>query len=75
MINKFRGKYRFLSNFYPCHIQCKGQSWKTAEHLFQGMKTTNLKERERIRKVQSPYNAKKLGRLCTLRPNWNKMRL
>lgn len=75
MINEFRGKYRFLSNFYHCLIRCKGQWWTSSEHLFQASKTTNLEVREKIRKVQSPYDAKKLGKLCTLRPDWNKLRL
>jgi len=75
MIDKFRGKYRFLSNFYFCLIRCKGQWWKTSEHLFQGTKTTNSEEREKIRKVQNPADAKMMGRLVQLRPRWDKMKL
>ena len=41
MINSFKGKYNFLSNFYPC----LGSS---VEHYFQASKTTDNESKARI---------------------------
>lgn len=37
-INKFRGDYAFLSNFYPCTIRHDGMVFKCSEALFQSYK-------------------------------------
>lgn len=75
MIKEFKNKYRFLSNFYYCLIRCHGHNWRTAEHLFQAMKTTNIAIQGKIRKTQYPADAKKLGRLVVLRPGWQDIKL
>ena len=87
MINEFRGKNLFLSNFYPfvggqtvpveppAPILWKGQSYLTREHLYQAAKTTNVAEVGRIRRASSPALAKLLGKRCTLRAGFAEMQL
>ena len=41
MINKFQGKYFFLSNFYPVEIEYQGITYPTSEHYYVAMKVTN----------------------------------
>lgn len=74
-IESFFGRYRFLSNFYPCGMDVAGVRYPTLEHAFQAEKTTNMTEREIIRNAKTPGQAKALGRRVTLRENWNEIRV
>jgi len=38
-ITEFKGKYRFLSNSYPCLIVCKHGSYSSVEHAYQATKS------------------------------------
>lgn len=64
MINEFRGKYFFLSNFY------KEDPTFTNEHRFQSLKTENVNERVRVLMAETAKEAKQLGRKVSLRPDW-----
>ncbi len=64
-ILEFQGEYRWLSNFVP---NARGFS---VEHHFQAAKTTDPDWRERILHARTPGVAKRLGRQCPLRPEWN----
>jgi ribA/ribD-fused uncharacterized protein len=72
---RFRGKYNFLSNFYPCEVEFEGKVYPSVEHAFQAGKTLNEAQREEIRCCGSPSLAKKLGRRVTLRKDWEKEKL
>jgi len=63
MIDRFSGKYHFLSNFHPQHSI-------TVEHIFQAMKTTDPLEQVWILSAPTATEAKKRGRQATLRPDW-----
>jgi ribA/ribD-fused uncharacterized protein len=63
----FKGPYRFLSNFYYF-------SNTTVEHQFQAAKTTDPEWKQRILNAPTPGMAKRLGRKCPCRPNWDKAR-
>lgn len=75
IIESFFGRYRFLSNFYPCEMDVAAVRYPTLEHAFQAEKTTNMTEREIIRNAKTPGQAKALGRRVTLRENWNEIRV
>lgn len=74
-INKFSGKYRFLSNFYPAEVHYEGDYYPTVEHAFQAAKTLDLRERRRIAGCGSPGDAKKLGRRVSLREDWDDIKI
>ena len=42
MIDKFEGRWRFLSNFYPCRIEHKGIVYPSVEHYYVAMKVTEM---------------------------------
>lgn len=65
MINRFRGKYIFLSNFYPCEIKWKGVIYPSVENAFQSEKSQNKKFKE-LCSTCSPSQAKKLGKTVTI---------
>lgn len=71
-IRNFNGDFNFLSNFSPHDIIDKdGVTWKTVEHFYQAMKTTDADERGRIFNAFSPGQAKKIGQEVTLRTDWD----
>ena len=78
MINKFDGEYAFLSNFYPSPIVIKdGEDEfvaKTVEHYFQYMKTPSMEEGIAILEAETPGQAKRLGRKCHLREDWEEVK-
>ena len=41
MINKFEGRYRFLSNFYPCEIEHQGIKYPSVENFYVAMKVND----------------------------------
>lgn len=61
-IRAFRGKFRFLSNFYPSPIVWDGFEWPTVEHAYQAAKTEDAEWRRTIREADTPGLAKRLGR-------------
>lgn len=70
MIDKFKNEYSFLSNFYKCSIRYDNKFWGTAEHLYQALKTIDSYQREQIRSVSAPGEARKIGQNVILRPGW-----
>ena len=69
-IDSFSGEFEFLSNFYPSEIEFEGIKYPTNEHFFQAMKTFDVDMRENIAAAPTPGKAKRLGRHCLLRSNW-----
>lgn len=70
VITKFEGEHRFLSNFYPAKIEYEGLLYPTVEHAYQAAKSDSVAERMFIAKAETPGKAKKIGKMLTLRPDW-----
>jgi hypothetical protein len=63
MIDDFRGKYFYLSNFSPCPFTDNfGVRWTTSEHYYQAHKCLNKKDIILIHTAKTPGDAKKIGR-------------
>lgn len=75
MIKEFRGRYRFLSNFFPCRIDWEGITYPSVEHAYQACKTLNQKERLRIASLSTPGQAKRIGKELTIRPDWETVKI
>lgn len=86
MINKFEGKYSFLSNFYPCEITYQGIKYPSTEHYYVAMKCNNDQMidgifytssdfRELVSKVPTAGKVKRLGRKIKLRSDWEEKKL
>lgn len=74
IISEFKFKYYFLSNFYPCEILWEGKVWKTAEHIYQAMRTDHPLHREEILRAPTPGKAKRLGRQAPQREDWEEVK-
>lgn len=86
MIDKFEGRWRFLSNFYPCKIEHKGITYPSVEHYYVAMKVTEMQLlngryytaadfREMIPKIPDPADVKKLGQRVKVRKDWEEKKL
>lgn len=75
MINEFRGKYRFLSNFHPCNMEYEGIKYPSSEHAFQAAKTDKYDIRSIISELKTPAEAKQFGREIRLQRDWNNIRI
>ncbi len=76
-IDKFDGEYAFLSNFYPSKIlydECERWYAPTVEHAFQASKTLSMEEEIDILASSTPGRAKRLGRGCYLRKDWEEVK-
>lgn len=75
MIAMFDGKYAFLSNFFPSPITFDGVTFPTVEHWFQAWKTKVPAEFRAIATADTPGKSKRLGRQCTLREDWEEVKV
>lgn len=80
VISDFSGPYSFLSNFEP-----PGLRWQSArfgeidvwcvEIAYQAEKARNIEDFYEIAILGSPREAKRLGRLVSLRPDWENVKV
>lgn len=86
MIEKFEGRWRFLSNFYPVEIEHQGIIYPSVEHFYVSMKCNNEQMlqgrhytigdfREMIARLPSPGIVKKIGQQMQVRKDWNEKKL
>ena len=76
-IDRFEGKYVFLSNFYPASATIcdfMGIGYPTVEHYFQAMKSLDFAERVKIAAAPTPGAAKRMGRRVALRADWEEIK-
>lgn len=74
-ISSFTGEYRFLSNFYPAFLEIGGWVWRTSEHAYQAAKSLDPQDWKDIQECVSPGAAKRMGRVITIRPDWEEIKL
>jgi ribA/ribD-fused uncharacterized protein len=69
MINRFRGPYAFLSNFYPVPITYDGDQYLSVEAAYQASKSLSPVHREAVRDCSTDFLAtKRLGQLSSSEP-------
>lgn len=64
----------YLSNFYKSKIYYRGKWWRTSEHLYQALKSIDVKEQEYVRHAETAWESKKRGGEITLREDWEKIK-
>lgn len=86
MINRFQGRWYFLSNFYECKIEHQGITYPSVEHYYVAMKSVNDQLidgvyytsgdlREFVSRLKSPGIAKRFGRKFKIRKDWRDVKL
>lgn len=79
IIDKFENEYSFLSNFYNCVVEYDEQVFNSSEAAFQAAKILYLDRKDTLEARRkfigvSPSEAKKMGRHCDLRKDWDKVK-
>jgi len=69
IINSFRGKYRFLSNFHECEIG----PFRSTEAAYQAFKSNDENVWKKFADL-TPFEAKKLGNQLKLRSDWEEIK-
>lgn len=87
MIDKFEGRFRFLSNFYPCEIEYQGIKYPSNEHYYVALKINDTQffkgkgmlgihdAREYIATISTPGEVKRAGRALSVRKDWDDVKL
>ncbi len=77
VIERFRGEYAFLSNFYPASVVLDGTAYRSVEHAYQAAKTLDLRARIPFQDADrmTPAGAKREGQRLDLRPDWLPVRV
>jgi hypothetical protein len=81
MVNRFSGKYSFLSNFYTCSVKYQGINYPSVEHFYVAMKSNDVQLvdgvhytsddfRKMISLVSSAGLVKKIGSGINIRSDW-----
>lgn len=68
-----------FSNFAPCVFGAEDEwgrtcMYRTTEHYFQAWKATTPHDHDLVRAAQGPDIAKQIGRVITLRPDWEEIK-
>lgn len=70
MVGPFTGRYRWLSNFWPCEITLQGVTYPSVEHAYQAAKSSDPVYRRKVLAAKKPGEAKRLGKLIILPDGW-----
>ena len=70
MINHFKGKNTFLSNFYTTYVNYDGMTYSSAESAFQAAKLKDTERRKDFLSI-SPLIAHQEGQRIALRDDWD----
>jgi len=73
MINEFKGKYHFLSNFYNAKVKYKDLDFDNNEAAFHSAKVLDIEIRKQFCKLD-PSTSKRKGRNVALRHDWEKIK-
>lgn len=73
IIDDFRGKYFFLSNFYPSSVIFENLTYKNNEAAFQAAKCIHKQDRIQFTEMD-PSTAKHTGRHVHLRKDWENVK-
>ena len=64
-----------FSNFYPCTVVYQHTVFQSSEQAFQWAKAVTIDDQRRMERVASAPASKRLGRLITVRPDWDRVKL
>lgn len=75
-IDSFRkGKYRWLSNFWPAPVTYDGVLYSSVEHAYVASKTLDKRERNKVFLFETPGQVKRFGRRLKIREDWEDVKL
>ncbi|MGN1249862.1 MAG: NADAR domain-containing protein [Candidatus Spyradocola sp.] len=73
-IDRFRGEYEFLSNFYPARLAFDGIVYENAESAYQAQKLADPAARAQFARRYAD-EAKRMGQKVNVREDWDQVKL
>lgn len=73
-INHFAGEHKFLSNFFPCEVRYKGETYLSSEAAYQAQKCADEKDRRKFCRL-GPAKAKSFGRRVVRRDDFEEKKV
>lgn len=73
-IKGFKGAWQFMSNFYYVDVIFEGMIYRTTEHAYQAAKFLDIEKRKYIQSLETPQEAKRVGRQAGIREDWNSVK-
>lgn len=73
-IDRFRGEYEFLSNFYPAKLAFDGVVYENSESAYQAQKLADPNAREQFTHRYAD-EAKRMGQKVNIREDWDQVKL
>lgn len=73
-IDRFDGKFDWLSNFFPCKVEFEGLTFDNSEAAFQAAKCLNPIEKTKFVGLAAG-KSKRLGKKVQLRPDWEDVKI
>ena len=70
VINSFRGKYSFLSNFSQSEFEFDGLTYYSSEAAFQAQKCSTMEGKIKYTLIKNPLRVKQMGRREQLPLDW-----
>lgn len=74
-ITEFRGRYFFLSNFYPAPVIFEGRKYKSSEHAYQAHRARNEVDHQWVMNALIPAQAKQRGHQIKTREDWDVVKI
>jgi ribA/ribD-fused uncharacterized protein len=71
IINSFKGKYSFLSNFSQFQFEYDGLTYYSSEAAFQAQKCSTIEGKIKYTLIKNPLRVKQMGRRETLPADWD----
>jgi ribA/ribD-fused uncharacterized protein len=71
----FTGKYSFLSNFWPSTVEYEGFQYWSVENAYQAAKCVDEQSLYAMRCLQTPRQAKRLGKTVPIRSDWDEVKV
>ena len=75
MIDSFKGEHRWLSNFWYCRVELDSMAYSSVEAAYVAAKTLNTVDRDHVRSLKTPAEAKSFGRTLELRLDWEEVKI
>lgn len=73
-IISFKGKYRFLSNFYPARVTYEDIEYSSVEVAYQASKAADKLDRDMIHDLPAA-EAKRVGKIIEIRKDWEQVKV
>jgi ribA/ribD-fused uncharacterized protein len=74
-ILQFQGEYRWLSNFWDCHVEYDGRVFASVEHGYHYSKCETQEDKDKMYTKNSPQLSRRFSKKIKVRSDWDDVKL